>query len=309
MSISTVINCLKQNKDYFCHPIFTSYYKMIVCKTRLEIESEVNRCRALNQTVGFVPTMGALHEGHISLVEKSKTECDITVVSIFVNPIQFNNPNDLTSYPRTLENDLKLLEDVLTDIVFVPDVNEMYPEGIVVKEHYDFGLLESVMEGEHRPGHFNGVAVVVKRLFDLVNPNKAFFGLKDFQQLAVISSLVKQLNLPIEIVPCDIVREEDGLAMSSRNVRLTSEQRISAVEISQTLFKAQVLAKAYSIEELKSFVIEKINTVPLLQIEYFDIVDSINLQSVSSWDESKEIIGCIAVNVGEVRLIDNILFL
>lgn len=280
---------------------------MKICKNRSEIFDVITHLKFKNKTIGFVPTMGALHDGHLSLVMKSKQENDITIVSIFVNPIQFNNPDDLKKYPRTIDADFKLLRDVECDVVFVPEVEDMYPEGQNNTESYDFGALESVMEGAHRPGHFNGVAIVVKRLFDLVPANKAYFGLKDFQQLAIVQQLVSQLKIPITIVPCDIVREKDGLAMSSRNVRLTQEQRKQSVSISKALFMAKEQVAAKTIEEVKKVVVDIINDVPLLKIEYFDIVDAVSLQPVNSWDNTKSIVGCIAVNVGDVRLIDNII--
>jgi len=282
---------------------------MIICTNKNALFQAIDKCKAQGKTIGFVPTMGALHAGHISLINRSAAECDTTVASIFVNPVQFNNPNDLQTYPRTLETDLALLETNNCDIVFVPQVEDMYPEGMQNLEHYNFGTLETVMEGAFRPGHFNGVAIVVKRLFDLVQADKAFFGDKDFQQVAIVKQLVQQCTIPIQIIPCPIVRESDGLAMSSRNVRLTADERIQAAQISQTLFAAQKMAKTHSVQEVKNFVIQTINAVPALEVEYFDIVDDTYLQSVQSWDDAERIVGCVAVNVGAVRLIDNVVFL
>jgi len=257
-------------------------------------------------TIGFVPTMGALHNGHISLVNKAGAENEVVVVSIFVNPTQFNNKNDLKHYPRTLNEDLKLLKKTGCQIVFAPSVNEVYPESDNRK--FDFGELETVMEGKHRPGHFNGVAQVVSRLFEMVQPDKAYFGLKDFQQLAVIKSMVKQLKLPIEIMPCAIIREESGLAMSSRNELLTADERKNAAIISATLLKVKEQIGQKSVHELEKWVVEEINKNPFLSVEYFEIVDDEHLQTVKSWSEDCVKVGCAAVFCGEVRLIDNIVF-
>lgn len=257
-------------------------------------------------TVGFVPTMGALHEGHLSLVKQAVAENDAVVVSIFVNPTQFNDPKDLERYPRTLDADLKLLGNTGCQIVFVPTVNEIYPVTDIRK--FNFGDLETVMEGKHRPGHFNGVAQVVSKLFQFVKPNKAYFGLKDFQQLAIIKNMVAQLDLPVEIVPCPIIREESGLAMSSRNELLSADERKNAAVISETLFKSKKLAAEKSVNELKNWIKETINKNKYLTVEYVDIVDDFQLQSVKSWDEIAIKVCCIAVFCGKVRLIDNIVF-
>ena len=257
-------------------------------------------------SIGFVPTMGALHEGHLSLVKKAVADTDVVVVSIFVNPTQFNDPKDLERYPRNLDADLKLLEETGCHIVFAPGVNDIYPEPDNRK--FNFGMLETVMEGKHRPGHFNGVAQVVSKLFEIVNPNKAYFGLKDFQQLAIIKNMVAQLNLPVEIVPCPIVREESGLAMSSRNELLSAEERKNAAQISETLFKAKELAAEKSVNELKNWIVETINKNKYLTVEYADIVDDIQLQSVKNWNENVVKVCCVAIFCGKVRLIDNIVF-
>ncbi len=256
--------------------------------------------------IGFVPTMGALHDGHLSLVKQALAETDIVIVSIFVNPTQFNDPKDLERYPRNLEVDLQLLEKTGCHVVFAPGVNEIYPEPDTRK--FNFGALETVMEGEHRPGHFNGVAQVVSKLFDIVKPNKAYFGLKDFQQLAIIKSMVAQLNLPVQIVSCPIIREESGLAMSSRNELLSADERKNAAVISETLFKSKQLAIEKSVNELKNWIVETINKNKYLTVEYVDIVDDMQLQPVKSWDEKSVKVCCVAVFCGKVRLIDNIVF-
>lgn len=282
---------------------------MVICTDKNALFQAIGELKAHKKTIGFVPTMGALHEGHISLVKRSTAECDATVVSIFVNPVQFNNPNDLQTYPRTLEADLALLEANGCSVVFVPQVEDMYPEGTHNLEQYNFGSLETVMEGAFRPGHFNGVAIVVKRLFDLVQADVAFFGSKDFQQAAIIKQLVRQCAIPIRIEVCPIVREADGLAMSSRNVRLTADERTQAAHISQTLFAAQNMVPTHSVQEVKDFVIQTINAVPALDVEYFEIVDDTHLQPVHTWNDAEHIVGCVAVNVGSVRLIDNVVLI
>jgi pantoate--beta-alanine ligase len=270
-----------------------------------ELKDKISFIINEGKKIGFVPTMGALHYGHISLIEKSLKENEVTVCSIFVNPNQFNNKTDLLRYPRTLENDLKLLEKAGCNIVFAPAVKEIYPEPD--NRVFDFGILDKVMEGKFRTGHFNGVAQVVSRLFDIVQPTKAYFGEKDFQQLAIIKSLTRQLNLPVEIIPCPIVRETDGLAMSSRNKLLSPAQRESSKLISETLFRA-IEKKNMPLEELKTWVIHTINSNDNLKVEYFEIVDFDSLHSLSNWSDSARPIGCIAVFAGEVRLIDNIRF-
>jgi pantoate--beta-alanine ligase len=255
-------------------------------------------------SVGFVPTMGALHKGHITLVEKAVLENKTVVVSIFVNPTQFNDPKDLERYPRTLDSDLILLEPAGCNVVFIPDVKEVYPQPDT--RQFNFGLAGQVMEGKHRPGHFNGVAQVVSKLFDMVEPDKAYFGLKDYQQLAIIKLMVSQLKLNVEIVPCPIVREKNGLAMSSRNELLTPAERENAALISEVLFEAGKLAGKFPVEELKEWVTAKIDENPYLKTEYFEISDAHSLTPLESWETPGEKVACIAVFCGKVRLIDNI---
>ncbi|WP_369793890.1 pantoate--beta-alanine ligase [Prevotella sp. 10(H)] len=258
------------------------------------------------KSVGFVPTMGALHQGHLSLVKQCIADNDICIVSIFVNPTQFNNKEDLDKYPRTLERDCQYLEEAGVNIVFAPTVEEIYPEPDT--RQFDFGQLDKVMEGEHRPGHFNGVAQVVSRLFDIVKPDRAYFGQKDFQQLAIIREMVRQLNLKVEIVPMPIVREPSGLALSSRNERLNSEQKEEAVNISKVLFESKEWMKSESVDTVIRKVTEKLDAVKDLRVEYYEIVDGNTLQSIADWKDSEYIVGCIAVFCGEVRLIDNIVY-
>ena len=253
--------------------------------------------------VGFVPTMGALHQGHISLVERAVRENETVVVSIFVNPTQFNNISDLELYPRTLEADLKLLEATGCRYVFAPSVEEIYPEPDNRK--FDFGNLGMAMEGQFRPGHFNGVAQVVSRLFSIVEPSKAYFGLKDFQQLAIIREMVRQLHLPVEIVPCEIVREQGGLAMSSRNERLSAEGRRNASRIYQVLSGSENLTGSFSVADLAAWITREINKNPFLSVEYVEIVDETTLGKVIHWQQPGRKVVCVAVWCENVRLIDN----
>lgn len=257
-------------------------------------------------SVGFVPTMGALHAGHISLVKRARAENDTVVVSIFVNPNQFNDKNDLKNYPRTPEADIEMLRLAGADIIFTPSVEEVYPKPDT--RIFDFGTLDKVMEGETRPGHFNGVAQVVSRLFELVGPDRAYFGEKDFQQIAIIKALVKQLELRVNIVECPIIREPDGLALSSRNTLLTPEHRAAAPAIYAALHEAAQTRGAKSVAELEQEVITHVEQNPLLQVIYFKLVDENTLEEVTGWSGGEHIRGCIAVQAGAIRLIDNIRF-
>ena len=254
--------------------------------------------------VGFVPTMGALHAGHRSLVEKARKECETVVVSVFVNPTQFNDKNDLKHYPRTPEADEALLEAAGADIVFMPTVEEIYPEPDT--RIFDFGQIDKVMEGATRPGHFNGVAQVVSRLFDMVNPAKAYFGEKDFQQIAVIKAMVKQLGLTVEIIECPIIRDEDGLALSSRNTLLTKEHRAAAPHIYATIKQCAEKMQAMTPAELSAWVTAEVESNPLLKVIYFQAVDALSMQQISAWSESERVQGCIAEQAGDIRLIDNV---
>ncbi len=254
--------------------------------------------------VGFVPTMGALHAGHRSLVERARRENDTVVVSVFVNPTQFNDKNDLKNYPRTPEADCAILEAAGADIVFMPTVEVIYPEPDT--RQFDFGMVDKVMEGATRPGHFNGVAQVVSRLFALVNPQRAYFGEKDFQQIAVIKAMVEQLSIDVEIVECAIVRGEDGLALSSRNELLTPEHRAAAPHIYATISQCASKMESMSPEELTKWVVSTIDENPLLKTIYFEAVDARTMQRVEKWSDSERIQGCCAVQAGNIRLIDNI---
>ena len=257
-----------------------------------------------NGKVGFVPTMGALHEGHISLVERARKECDTVVVSVFVNPTQFNDKTDLKNYPRTPEADAAMLEAAGVDYVLFPTVEEIYPEPDT--RVFEFGLVDKVIEGATRPGHFNGVAQVVSRLFAIVEPDKAYFGEKDFQQIAVIRAMVAQLGLKVEIVDCPIIRDTDGLARSSRNTLLDKAHRAAAPHIYEVLSAAASKTGEMTPDELSAWVVEQVNAEPLLETIYFQAVDALTMQQVHSWDESPRIQGCIAVQAGAIRLIDNI---
>ena len=269
-----------------------------------ELEKELNRHKQEGKVIGFVPTMGALHEGHLTLIRESLQKDDITVVSIFVNPIQFNNKEDLKKYPRILDNDIELLEKENVHYLYAPDEAEMYPEGQEnIKEKYDFGELDKILEGKFRPGHFNGVAIVVKRLFDRIKPHRAYFGKKDYQQLLIIKELVRKLDLPVEIVPVDIVREANGLAMSSRNLLLTPEQRDLASNIYKALKFGKELKKPVGVT--KKEVVDFLKNKGIADIEYFSIADKYTLQEANNDEETQGKIALIAVNCCGVRLIDN----
>ena len=277
---------------------------MKVVHTIKDLQNELSAYRNVGKSIGLVPTMGALHRGHSSLVERAVAENDVVVVSIFVNPTQFNDKNDLKNYPRTLEADCTLLEGVGAGIAFAPTVEEMYPEPDT--REFSFAPLDTVMEGACRPGHFNGVAQIVSKLFYAVEPDRAYFGEKDFQQLAIIREMVRQLNMDLQIVGCPIVRESDGLALSSRNTLLSPEERERALTISRTLFASLSYAKEHSLAATKSFVEDAINNTEGLKLEYYQIVDGNTLQSIQEWSDSDYAVGCIALFCGNVRLIDNI---
>lgn len=275
------------------------------------IPAALEHARSLTEkqlTTGFVPTMGALHEGHLSLVRKARTENDRIAVSIFVNPIQFNNPADLEKYPRNLNADLRLLDPLLRDddYVFAPSEQEMYPEAN--QQVYDFGSLATVMEGRFRPGHFNGVGVVVNKLLRIVHPDRAYFGEKDFQQLAIIRRLVEIEKLNVDIIACPIIREKDGLAMSSRNQRLTPEHRRIAPLIHRTLLEAIEKSKSYGVDEVRRFICQTLEYTGLLVPEYVEFADETTLSPINGWSDSPRIRCFIAVHAGDVRLIDTIPF-
>lgn len=277
---------------------------MKLIQTIQELRTELDALRKEGKTIGLVPTMGALHAGHASLVKRAVAENDIVVVSDFVNPTQFNDKNDLLKYPRTLDADCKLLEECGASFVFAPSVEEIYPEPDT--RQFSYAPLDTVMEGKFRPGHFNGVCQIVSKLFLIVEPTRAYFGEKDFQQLAIIREMVRKYPFNLEIVGCPIVREADGLALSSRNARLSDEQRIQALQISKTLFASVEYAQTHTLAETKAFVESAISTAEGLRLEYFEIVDGNSLQTVCDWKDSSYIVGCITVFCGEVRLIDNI---
>lgn len=272
----------------------------------VELQNELFDARKQGKSVGLVPTMGALHDGHASLVKRSVKDNDVTVVSVFVNPTQFNDKNDLKNYPRTLDSDCALLESCGADYVFAPSVEEMYP--IPDTRQFEFPPVSTVMEGKHRPGHFNGVCQVVSRLFYITRPDRAYFGEKDWQQIAVVKAMVRSLQLNVEIVECEIVRESDGLAMSSRNTLLADNERAIAPRIYATLKESIKYAKTHSLTETHDYVVSTINSVDGLDVEYFSIVDGNTLQDVSSWEDSDYIVGCITVFCGAtpIRLIDHI---
>ena len=279
---------------------------MKVLHTIQDLKAELKAYRNEGKSVGLVPTMGALHAGHASLVERSVRENDVTVVSVFVNPTQFNDKNDLAKYPRTLEKDCELLEEKGATIAFAPSVEEVYPEPDT--RVFSYPPTDEVMEGGFRPGHFNGVCQVVSKLFMMVEPDRAYFGEKDFQQIAVIKRMVEDQKFPLKICPCPIVREESGLALSSRNSLLTPEEKDIAVNISKTLFASLEYAKDHSLEETKQWVIDTLNGIDGLEVQYYEIVDGTSLASLKEWEDSDDVVGCITVFCGQipVRLIDNI---
>lgn len=279
---------------------------MIVFNTKAGLEEALDKVRANGQKIGLVPTMGALHAGHASLVKRSVSENDVTVVSVFVNPTQFNDKNDLKNYPRTLDADCQLLESLGADYVFAPSVEEVYPEPDT--RSFSYPPIDTVMEGARRPGHFNGVCQIVSKLFYMVKPDRAYFGEKDFQQIAVVRAMVNDLKIPVELCPCPIVREESGLALSSRNSLLSESEKRTAVCISQALRTSVEFAKTHTVQETHNLVVGALNATKGLEVEYFEIVNGITLQSVHSWDEAEYVVGCITVFCGNrpVRLIDNI---
>ena len=280
---------------------------MQIITTKLELSNQMAACIRQGKSIGFVPTMGALHAGHASLVKQACAENAVCVVSVFVNPTQFNNKEDLLKYPRNIKKDAELLADLGVHFVFAPTPEEMYSQEEMEQEFaFDFAGLDQVMEGKMRPGHFNGVVQVVSRLFDLVQPTRAYFGEKDFQQLAIIREMVKSLEMPVQIVGCPIVREFDGLALSSRNARLSDMERKQALNISKTLFDSVKFAENHTVVETQQMVENAIRNADGLELEYFEIVDGNTLQKITAWEDTNYAVGCITVFCGDVRLIDNI---
>lgn len=268
------------------------------------MQAWVTEQRALGRTIGFVPTMGALHQGHISLINRAKTSCDVVISSIFVNPTQFNNLEDLKKYPRTMTSDIEMLGASGCDVLFHPDVDEMYPK--MEKGHWHFGLVSSTLEGHFRPGHFDGVLTVVKKLFEIVNPDRAFFGEKDYQQLALIRMMAKEEDLPIEIIGCPIIREKEGLAMSSRNMRLSSLQKEQSLLISRVLFEMVERSKRQTPAAVLAWGRKQFDSENAIKLEYLEIVDGAIFSPVSDWREHERIVILIAAYLGEIRLIDNV---
>ena len=280
---------------------------MLLFKRVIDLQKYIKSLKIKGLDIGFAPTMGALHTGHTSLVEQAKATCDIAVVSIFINPTQFNNPKDLEKYPRTPERDLELLAEAGCDVVFMPDVSEVYPHGNTPSVKYDFGKLERILEGEFRPGHFDGMAQVVSRLLDIVQPNRLFMGQKDFQQLAVVARLLELQKSKIELISCPIIRGKDGLAMSSRNVRLTESDRPKAALIHQTLEEALEMVENYAPAEISRICTTKLKLEPRFKLEYFDIVDGRTLLPIHIFEDTDYAVALTAIWVGDVRLIDNII--
>ena len=281
---------------------------MNIIHTVAELCAQVACTKAAGKQVGLVPTMGALHEGHASLIRRSVEECGCTVVSVFVNPTQFNDPNDLKNYPRTLEADCALIEALGADIVFAPTAEEMYPTPDT--RVFSYPPIDAVMEGARRPGHFNGVCQVVSKLFDMVQPDRAYFGEKDFQQIAVVRAMMKDQGFDFELVACPIVRDEHGLALSSRNALLSADERLTATAICRTLRESVNLARSLTVQEVIDTVVRRINAIEGMEVEYFQIVNADTLQPVEDWNAAARVQGCITVYCGErrVRLIDNIAY-
>lgn len=274
---------------------------MLIYKSVNELQQFLTQNK--HKTIGFVPTMGALHQGHLSLIQASQQKADVTICSIFVNPIQFNKQEDLDNYPRNVDADVLILESVNCDVLFLPSVEEMYPTKQY--KNFEFGNLAEVMEGEHRPGHFNGVANVIERFFAIIYPNYAFFGEKDFQQLAIVKALTKLLGLKTEIVGCPILREDSGLAMSSRNERLSTEQRKNAAVIFEALTFIKKNYLKHDISEHKSYFVNTISAKNM-KLEYIEFADGNSLQPIQNFSETKYCVVFIAVHIGKVRLIDNV---
>ncbi len=275
-------------------------------KTIYHLQNYLNKQKSLGKSIGFVPTMGALHDGHLTLIRESNKHSDITLCSIFVNPTQFNNTEDLDKYPRTVEKDLEMLKGENCDAVFFPSVNVMYPPEQDNSFHIDFGQLDKVMEGAHRPGHFAGVAQVLKRFLDIINPSTMYMGQKDYQQVAIVKELLKQIQSPTQLAMVTTVREKDGLAMSSRNVRLTAKERKIAPLISKTLFDAQSKINTHSIVNIKKEALKQLD-IPEFTVEYFEIADGDSLQAINDINQCSSAVACTAVHLGKVRLIDNVI--
>ncbi len=280
---------------------------MLLFKTLNDLQKHITLLKQKGSTIGFVPTMGALHQGHLSLIQKAKAYKDVVVCSIFVNPTQFDDAKDLEKYPRTLGRDIELLEQINTDILFAPSVHEVYPKGLDTSLSLDFGQLDKVLEGAFRLGHFDGMAQVVKRLLDMVTPDRLYMGQKDYQQFTIVRSMLEQINLDIELIVCPIKREQDGLAMSSRNTRLNVKEREQATLLSELLFYTKDNIKNQSIRALKKYALKRLSQEPNFKVDYFEIVDGKTLQEIDSIENVDSAIACTAVFVGEIRLIDNII--
>ncbi len=280
---------------------------MLILKTIGEVNAWHENMRQDQKSIGFVQTMGALHPGHISLIRKANLENDVVACSIFVNPIQFNNPEDLEKYPRTFDDDIRRLEEVACDVLFAPTVSEMYPGKDIVNDNYNFGHLDKVLEGQYRPGHFNGVAVVVRKLLEIIKPQRAYFGMKDYQQLKIVEALVKYHEMPVDIVACPTLREKDGLAMSSRNVRLSHHERVIAPVIHRVLTEIKDKTNQLTPKEAQIWGVNQLNNYAEIQVEYLQIVGADDLLPIENWDEKKGVVVLVAAYLGKVRLIDNVI--
>lgn len=280
---------------------------MLLFKKISDLQKYLNSLKTKGLQIGFVPTMGALHRGHVSLINRSKADNHVTVASIFVNPTQFNDPKDLEKYPRTPERDMEMLIEGGCDILFMPSSDEIYPNGITASLKFNFGKLDRVLEGTFRPGHFDGMAQVVNRLLDIVKPHKLYMGQKDFQQWSIVASMLQQTKSKTELIMCDIMREEDGLAMSSRNIRLTAEDRAVAPLIYKTLKEASERVGEYSPSEIQRITVQKLRAEPRFRLEYFEIVDGRTLLPIQLFEDTDFAVALTALWVGEIRLIDNMI--
>lgn len=280
---------------------------MLVFKRIVDLQKYLNSLKIKGLQIGFIPTMGALHQGHVSLITKSKNENDITVVSIFVNPTQFNDVKDLEKYPRTPERDIEMTTEAACDVLFMPDAEEVYPQGTVATKKFNFGKLDKVLEGTFRPGHFDGMAQVIHRLLEIIKPQRMYMGQKDFQQFTIVAAMLGQIKSKTELIMCDVVREKDGLAMSSRNARLSTDDRNKAALIHKTLHEAADMVGEHSPSDIQKIAVNKLRMEPSFKLEYFEIVDGRTLLPIRLFEDTDFAVAVTAVWVSDVRLIDNII--
>lgn len=272
-----------------------------------ELNSFINNCKSEGKKIGFIPTLGALHDGHMSLIRKASEKADVIICSIFVNPTQFDDKSDLEKYPRTITKDLEKLRAEPCDVCFTPSVDEVYPNGVTTTSKYELGQLEHILEGETRPGHYQGVCQVVERLLEMVQPDILFLGQKDFQQVMILSKMIADKNIPIEVEMCPIIREHDGLARSSRNVRLTDEERLVSNQLYKTLIKCKENSEKISFTKLKTWAEVNLNLEPLIRVDYIQFCDADTLKEIHDFDDAERIVLLGAIFIGQIRLIDNVI--